>query len=86
MARRQPRDGRRVFVLLHPPGQRAFFLRLDGEPRVLGVTALAMVGVSTPVFFLGAISLYFFAYKIHIFPNTGYVPFGDSPTPFAPSG
>ena len=43
------------------------------------LTALAMVGVSTPVFFLGALSLYVFAYKIHIFPNTGYVPFGDSP-------
>jgi peptide/nickel transport system permease protein len=44
-----------------------------------GLTAMSMVGVSTPVFFLGAISLYFFAYKIQIFPNTGYVPFAQSP-------
>jgi peptide/nickel transport system permease protein len=45
--------------------------------RVL--TVLALVGVSMPVFFLGAISLYLFAYKVHIFPNTGYVPINQSP-------
>jgi peptide/nickel transport system permease protein len=43
------------------------------------ITALAMIGVSTPVFFLGAMALYLFAFKIHIFPNTGYVPFAEDP-------
>jgi peptide/nickel transport system permease protein len=43
------------------------------------LTALSMIGVSTPVFFLGAVALYFLAFKVHIFPNTGYVPFGESP-------
>jgi len=43
------------------------------------LTALSMIGVSTPVFFLGAVALYFLAFKVHIFPNTGYVPFAQSP-------
>jgi peptide/nickel transport system permease protein len=43
------------------------------------LTVLAMTGVSTPVFFIGALLLYFFAYKLTIFPNTGYVPFTQDP-------
>ena len=43
------------------------------------LTVLSMTGVSTPVFFLGAILLYLFAYKIAIFPNTGYVPLTQDP-------
>jgi peptide/nickel transport system permease protein len=38
-----------------------------------GLTALALVGVSTPVFLLGAVLLYALAYKVQIFPNGGYV-------------
>jgi peptide/nickel transport system permease protein len=38
-----------------------------------GLTVLALVGVSTPVFLLGALLLYFLAYKLGIFPNGGYV-------------
>ena len=34
---------------------------------------LALVGVSTPVFLLGAVLLYVLAYKLGIFPNGGYV-------------
>ena len=33
-----------------------------------GLTVLALVGVSTPVFLLGALVLWFFAYKVTIFP------------------
>lgn len=43
------------------------------------LTVFAMIGVSTPVFFLGAVALYVFAYKITIFPNTGYVALTQNP-------
>jgi peptide/nickel transport system permease protein len=38
-----------------------------------GLTVLALVGVSMPVFLLGAVLLYALAYKIQLFPNGGYV-------------
>jgi peptide/nickel transport system permease protein len=44
-----------------------------------GVTVLALIGVSTPVFFLGAVGLYFLAFKLQIFPNGGYVPLTKNP-------
>ena len=40
---------------------------------------LSLVGVSTPVFFLGAIMLYYLGYKWHLFPLGGYVPLTKSP-------
>jgi peptide/nickel transport system permease protein len=43
------------------------------------LTVLSLAGVSIPVFFLGAVFLYLFAFKVHIFPNTGYVSFGTNP-------
>lgn len=43
------------------------------------LTVLALVGVSTPVFLLGAVALYFLAFKLTIFPNGGYVPLTDDP-------
>jgi peptide/nickel transport system permease protein len=43
------------------------------------LTVFSMTGVSMPVFFLGAMLLYFLAFKIHIFPNTGYVPLTQNP-------
>jgi peptide/nickel transport system permease protein len=44
-----------------------------------GLTVLALVGVSTPVFLLGAMLLYFLAYKVRLFPNGGYVGLTDDP-------
>jgi peptide/nickel transport system permease protein len=44
-----------------------------------GLTALAMVGVSTPVFLLGALLLYLLAYKLSLFPNGGYVALTSDP-------
>ena len=38
-----------------------------------GLTVLALVGISTPVFLIGAVMLYLLAYKVGIFPNGGYV-------------
>src|SRR5437588_3753411 len=43
----------------------------------------AIVGVSIPIFLLGAVLLYFLAFKLQWFPNTGYTKFGDSPTQWA---
>ena len=43
------------------------------------LTVLALVGVSTPVFLLGAVMLYFLAFKLGWFPNGGYVPLTQDP-------
>jgi peptide/nickel transport system permease protein len=43
------------------------------------LTVLALIGVSTPVFFLGAVMLYFLAFKLGWFPNGGYVGLTDDP-------
>ena len=37
------------------------------------LTILALVGISMPVFFLGAILLYYLTFKVQIFPGSGYV-------------
>src|ERR1700742_1734776 len=44
-----------------------------------GLTVLALIGVSTPVFFLGAMMSYYLGYKWGIFPNGGYVPLTQNP-------
>ncbi|QLQ11482.1 MAG: ABC transporter permease [Nocardioidaceae bacterium] len=43
------------------------------------ITMMALTGVSLPIFFVAATLLYFFAYKIPIFPNGGYVPLAQDP-------
>jgi peptide/nickel transport system permease protein len=43
------------------------------------LTVLALIGVSTPVFLLGAVMLYFLAFKLGLFPNGGYVPLQQDP-------
>ncbi|HVW17115.1 MAG TPA: ABC transporter permease [Solirubrobacteraceae bacterium] len=43
------------------------------------LTVLSMVGVSTPVFFVGAMLSYYLGYKAGIFPLSGYVKFTTSP-------
>ncbi len=41
------------------------------------LTVLALVGISMPVFWLASLMLYYFTYKIEIFPNSGYVSLSD---------
>jgi peptide/nickel transport system permease protein len=41
------------------------------------LTVLALVGISMPVFWLASILLYYFTYKIEIFPSNGYEPLSD---------
>ena len=44
---------------------------------------MAIVGVSIPVFLLGAVLLYLLAYRITLFPNTGYVSLTSDPAQWA---
>jgi peptide/nickel transport system permease protein len=48
-----------------------------------GITVVAIVGVSIPVFLLAAVLLYLFAFKLPWFPNTGYTQFGSNPAQWA---
>jgi peptide/nickel transport system permease protein len=41
------------------------------------LTVVALVGVSMPVFWLASLMLYYFTYKIEIFPNGNYVSLSD---------
>src|SRR5918911_371033 len=43
------------------------------------LTVLALVGISMPVFWAGALMSYYLGFKWGIFPNGGYVPFFDNP-------
>jgi peptide/nickel transport system permease protein len=43
------------------------------------VTVVSMIGVSTPVFFLGAVMLYYLGFKWGIFPNGNYVSLTQDP-------
>src|SRR4051795_4517210 len=43
------------------------------------LTVLSLIGVSTPVFFLGAMMLYTLGYKLGLFPLGGYVKLTSSP-------
>jgi len=43
------------------------------------LTILALIGISMPVFWIGALMNYYLGFKAGIFPNGGYVPFFDSP-------
>jgi peptide/nickel transport system permease protein len=43
------------------------------------LTVLSLIGVSTPVFLIGAVLLYVLAFKLSIFPNTGYVALTKDP-------
>jgi peptide/nickel transport system permease protein len=45
--------------------------------RLLAI--FSMIGVSTPVFFLGAVLLFYLGFKAGIFPNGDYVPIQQNP-------
>jgi peptide/nickel transport system permease protein len=48
-----------------------------------GLTVLAVAGISLPVFLLATIFLYFFTYKLELFPASGYVPLEEDPIQWA---
>ena len=43
------------------------------------VTVLALIGISMPVFWIGALMNYYLGFKAGIFPNGGYVPLNKDP-------
>jgi peptide/nickel transport system permease protein len=43
------------------------------------LTVLALIGISMPVFWVGALMTYYLGFKWGLFPNGGYVPFADDP-------
>ena len=47
------------------------------------LTILSLVGISMPVFWLAAILLYFFTFKIQLFPTGSYVPLTEDPLGWA---
>ncbi|HYI99945.1 MAG TPA: ABC transporter permease [Thermoleophilaceae bacterium] len=47
------------------------------------LTVLALVGVSLPVFWLGALASYYLGFKAGWFPNGGYVPLTEDPLDWA---
>ncbi len=47
------------------------------------LTVLALVGISVPVFWLGALMNYYLGFKAGIFPNGGYEPLTEDPLDWA---
>jgi peptide/nickel transport system permease protein len=43
------------------------------------LTIVALIGISMPVFWIGALMNYYLGFKWGLFPNGGYVPFFDDP-------
>jgi peptide/nickel transport system permease protein len=43
------------------------------------LTVLALIGISMPVFWIGALMNYYLGFKWGLVPNGGYVPFGEDP-------
>jgi peptide/nickel transport system permease protein len=43
------------------------------------ITIVGIVGISMPVFWVGALMLYYLTYKVQLFPAGGYTPFTDDP-------
>jgi peptide/nickel transport system permease protein len=49
----------------------------EGKASDVAITTVSFVGISAPSFVVGAVLLYFLAYKVSIFPFGGYVPLSD---------
>jgi len=47
------------------------------------LTVLALIGISMPVFWVGAMMSYYLGFKWGLFPNGGYVEFSESPLQWA---
>jgi peptide/nickel transport system permease protein len=47
------------------------------------LTILALVGISMPVFWLGAMLLYYLTFKVQLFPTSGYVGLTQDPVQWA---
>jgi peptide/nickel transport system permease protein len=43
------------------------------------LTIIALIGISMPVFWIGALMNYYLGFRLGLFPNGGYVPFTEDP-------
>jgi peptide/nickel transport system permease protein len=48
-----------------------------------GLTVLALIGISMPVFWIGALMNHYLGFKLGLFPNGGYVPLTEDPVDWA---
>jgi peptide/nickel transport system permease protein len=48
-----------------------------------GLTVLALIGISMPVFWIGALMNHYLGFKLGLFPNGGYVPLTEDPIDWA---
>jgi peptide/nickel transport system permease protein len=54
-----------------------------GKATDRGLTILALIGISMPVFWLAAMLLYFLSFKVTLFPTGDYVPLAENPLDWA---
>jgi peptide/nickel transport system permease protein len=47
------------------------------------LTVISLAGISMPVFWLGAVLLYYLTFKLELFPGGGYVPLTEEPLEWA---
>lgn len=47
------------------------------------LTVFALIGISMPVFWLGALLLYYLTFQVELFPSGGYVPLTEDPLDWA---
>jgi peptide/nickel transport system permease protein len=71
--------GAAIMWMLFAVGLGLFTAMRAGQFSDRFLTVLALVGISMPVFWVGALMNYYLGFKAGIFPNGGYVPFADSP-------
>src|SRR4051794_26775303 len=57
--------------------------RRAGKFSDRSLTVLALVGISMPVFWIGALMSYYLGFKAHIFPNGDYTPLTHNPIQWA---
>jgi peptide/nickel transport system permease protein len=50
-----------------------------GKVADRGLTVLALIGISMPVFWVGALMNHYLGFKAGLFPNGGYVEFSENP-------
>jgi peptide/nickel transport system permease protein len=54
-----------------------------GKVADRSLTILALIGISMPVFWIGALMTHYLGFKLGIFPNGGYVPLTENPIQWA---
>jgi peptide/nickel transport system permease protein len=71
--------GAAVMWMLFSVGLGVFTALRAGKFSDRFLTVLALVGISMPVFWIGALMNYYLGFKWGLFPNGGYVPFTEDP-------